>query len=67
MKMQTWVSPLPPDFSDSVSLGGLRTCICNKFSGDTGATRPRTRTAWENRRCTGLDCLCRLASPALCL
>lgn len=34
--MQTWVSPLPPDFSDSVNLGGLRTCISNKFSGDTG-------------------------------
>ena len=40
MKMQTWVSPLPPDFSDSVSLGGLRTCVCNKFSGDAAASAP---------------------------
>lgn len=43
MKMQTWVSPLSPDFSDSVNLGGPRTCISNKFSGNTDATRPRTR------------------------
>ena len=67
MKMQTWVSPLPPEFSDSVNLGGPRTCISNKFSGDTGAARPRARTAWENHRRMGLDCLCPLASPALCL
>lgn len=44
MKTQTWVSPLPPDFSDSVNLGGPRTCISNEFSGDTDATRPRNHT-----------------------